>query len=373
MNDAYQTIAEMWNFPESASFRKMLEAMMTLEDAELLIQCREPVTLAELAKRLKVDEKSLSEKLDNLYKRGLLFRGQTQYQFRRGLHFGFAGMPAPGYGYSDEYRKWRQQWAVENPYREVGEWMERFKKTGYQVHRVYPARLAIKSNPNIKKEDLLWHEDIEQIFERAEILIAGPCGCRMGGGMGRAMKLDKNLKSTRCEHPMWNCFQFTKEVLDSARKRGGDMMVYTYDEAIAKMDEAEKAGLVHEGPNNAAVMPGVICQCADDCCSMIIQSKASGENMHDLYTPSRFQAAVEQEKCSGCQTCVGRCSFDAIEMVKLAGEKKMKAQINKADCYGCGVCVVGCTEKAIRFDLIKPPEHIPPEEAYIFRNRATLK
>jgi hypothetical protein len=154
-NDAYQTIAEMWTFPNSASFRKMLEAMMSLENAELLVQCREPATLAELAKRLKTDEKSLSAKLDNLYKRGLLFKGQTQYQFRRGLHVGFAGMPAPGYGYSDEYRHWRKIWLGENPDREVKGWMERFRQTGHAVHRVYPARLAILSNPNIKKSDLL--------------------------------------------------------------------------------------------------------------------------------------------------------------------------------------------------------------------------
>ena len=52
--DAYYKIAEMWTFPESASFRKMLEAMMTLEDAELLLECREPVSVPELAKKLKV-------------------------------------------------------------------------------------------------------------------------------------------------------------------------------------------------------------------------------------------------------------------------------------------------------------------------------
>jgi len=74
VNDAYQTIAEMWTFPESASFRKMLEAMMTMEDARLLIECREPVTVPELAERLKVDEKSLTEKLDSLYKRGLILK-----------------------------------------------------------------------------------------------------------------------------------------------------------------------------------------------------------------------------------------------------------------------------------------------------------
>ena len=141
------------------------------------------------------------------------------------------------------------------------------------------------------------------------------------------------------------------------------MMVYTYDEAIAKIDEAEMAGLIHEGPGNAAVMPGVVCNCASDCCSMLIQSQASGEDMHWLYTPSRFLATVDQEKCSGCQTCVERCSFGCIEMVKTPGSKKMKAKITAKDCYGCGVCVVGCPQKAIKFDLIRPPEHIPPASA----------
>ena len=59
INDAYQKIAEMWTFPESKSFRKMLEALMTLEEAELLLQATEPVTVPELAQRLKVDEKNL--------------------------------------------------------------------------------------------------------------------------------------------------------------------------------------------------------------------------------------------------------------------------------------------------------------------------
>ncbi len=360
-NKDYLKIAEMWTFGESENFYKMLETLMTPEEAALLLECTTPITVPDLAKKLKTDEKSLAAKLDSLFKRGLIFRGPTQYQFRRGRHFGFAGSVVP----LDfpEYRKWVQKWEEEYPTREVRDWVIAFQKTGNPIHRVYPSRLAIKSNPAIKKEDLLWHEDIEQIFQRAEILIAGPCGCRSGRGMAEPTKLDPNLKSTRCDHPMWNCFQFSQAVLDEARKRGGDMMVYTYDQAIAKIDEAERAGLIHEGPGNAAVMPGVICQCASDCCGMLIQSIASGEDMHSLYTPSRFLATVEQEKCSGCQTCVERCSFGSIEMVKAPGSKKLKAKIDPKECYGCGVCVVGCPQKAIRYDLIRPPEHIPPASA----------
>ncbi len=360
-NDAYQKIAEMWTFPESESFRKMLESLMTLEEAELLLECTSPVTVPVLAERLKRDEKSLAAKLIDLFNRGLIFKGPTQYQFRRGRHYGFAGNVVPLN--LEEHQKWVKLWEDENPTREVNDWVIAFKKTGNPIHRVYPSRLAIKSNPAIKKEQLLWHEDVEQIFQRAEILIAGPCGCRSGRGMAEPMQLDPDLKSTRCNHPMWNCFQFSKAVLEETRKRGGDMMIYTYDEAIAKMDEAEMAGLIHEGPGNAAVMPGVICNCASDCCGMLIQSLASGEDMHSLYTPSRFEATVDQDKCTGCQTCIERCSFDSIQMEKVPGSKKLKARIS--DCYGCGVCVIGCPEKAIKFDLIRPPEHIPPASAAI--------
>ncbi len=360
-NEAYHKIAEMWTFPESESFHNMLETLMTSEEAALLLECTTPITLPDLAKKLNTDEESLAAKLDSLFKRGLIFRGRTQYQFRRGRHFGFAGNIVP----IDmaEYKKWLQKWEEENPSREVHDWIVAFKKTGNPRHRVYPSRLAIKSNPAIKKESLLWHEDIEQIFRRAEIIIAGPCGCRSGRGMAEPNELDLSLKSTRCKHPMWNCFQFSKAVLEETRKRGGDMMIYSYDEAIAKSDEAERAGLIHEGPGNAAVMPGVICSCASDCCGMIIQSQSSGEDMHALYTPSRFQATVEPEKCTGCQTCIERCSFNSIELEKVPDSKKLKARINPQECYGCGVCVVGCPQKAIRFDLVRPPEHIPPASA----------
>jgi electron transport complex protein RnfB len=376
-NDAYKKVAEMWTFPESESFRKMLETMMTLEEAEFLLQCTNPITVAALAKKLNADENKIAEKLDNFAKRGLIYRGKNEYHFRRGVHFSFGGAPvSPEYAPKPEYAKWRKQWSDENPLREVKLWKDYYNKTKFPVHRVWPARLAILSNPDIKKEDLLWHEDIEQIFRRAEIIISGPCGCRSGGSMGgrSTIKLEDN-RGTRCDHPMWNCFQFSKEVLNFARRDGGhgNMKVYTVEEALAKSDEAERAGLIHEGPFNAAVMPGVICSCANDCCGIIISSRNSGEDMHALYAPSRFLATVEQDKCNGCQECVGRCFVESIEMVKVPGSKKMKAQITAEDCYGCGVCVVGCPQKAIRFDLVRPPEHHPPASLAYLRSPTPLK
>jgi len=374
-NDAYQKIAEMWTFPESQSFRKMMEALLTREDAELLLECTTPVTVPELVARLKVDEKIMAEKMDVFAKRGLIFRGKMQSHFRRGLHYGFAGMPAgPEYAPSEEYYRWRKIWQDENPNREVKQWLDRYAATKHQVHRVYPSRLAILANPKIKKEQLLWHEDIEQVFERAEIIAAGPCGCRTAGGMGARPTpgVGQYDKSAKCDHPMWNCFQFRKDMAEFNIKRGGHLKIYSIKEALEKSDEAERAGLIHEGPTNSASMPGVICSCAADCCSMLIPSLASGR-MHELYTPSRFQPTVNLETCNGCQTCVERCPFEAMKMVKVPNSKKMKAELIAEACMGCGVCVVGCEQKALTFELIRPPEHIPPDSERLFRETIVLK
>jgi NAD-dependent dihydropyrimidine dehydrogenase PreA subunit len=85
-----------------------------------------------------------------------------------------------------------------------------------------------------------------------------------------------------------------------------------------------------------------------------------------MWEKSRFQAIVDQDKCIGCQDCVERCQFDAIEMVKpeasKAGKKskKMKAQIIPDNCWGCGVCVVTCDKtNALAMKEVRPPEHIP--------------
>lgn len=366
-DDAYQVIAEMWTFPESESFRKMLEALMTPEEAELLLAAREPVTAAALAKKMGADEKAIAGKLDNLAKRGLVFRGKTEYHFRRGLHFGFAGMPAGGeYAPSEEYRYWRRKWDEENPDREVKGWLERYTQSGHQVHRVYPSRLAIQANPKINKEDLLWHEDIEQVFRRAEIVFSGPCGCRSAGGMGKNADIDFDQnKGAVCDHPLWNCFQFRKAAADFDIGRGSKVKIYSVEQALEKSDEAERAGLIHEGPTNSASMPGIICSCGADCCSMILMSKASGR-IHELYTPSRFQPVIDQESCVGCQECVERCPFDAMEMVKVPGSKKLKASLIEDECMGCGVCVVGCRQQAILYEMIRPPEHIPPDSERMF-------
>ena len=78
-----------------------------------------------------------------------------------------------------------------------------------------------------------------------------------------------------------------------------------------------------------------------------------------MLAPSRYRAVIDKETCTGCQTCVDRCHFDAIEMQKVPGSKKMKASIINEHCMGCGLCVYKCPSNAITLELVRPPAHIP--------------
>ena len=78
---------------------------------------------------------------------------------------------------------------------------------------------------------------------------------------------------------------------------------------------------------------------------------------------SRFQAMVDQDLCNGCQVCVDRCQFDAIEMVRPEGSKKYKAVVDAEKCWGCGACYIKCAPVAITLELVRPAAHIPQPEA----------
>jgi ferredoxin len=164
----------------------------------------------------------------------------------------------------------------------------------------------------------------------------------------------------RCDKPVLGCLHFGKNVVDYEVGRGGRMKEISLAEAIAIMDEAEEAGLVHSTPGNNASLSGVICNCCTDCCSTYEPALQSGR-LKEVSAPSRFRAVDNQDLCKGCQQCFKRCPFGAIEMRPDDGPKKQKAIVLEEKCMGCGVCVLGCKTQALTFELVRPPEFIPPK------------
>jgi len=57
-------------------------------------------------------------------------------------------------------------------------------------------------------------------------------------------------------------------------------------------------------------------------------------------------AAVDEEKCRACGTCVDLCQFHAPELVE-SGPGAFVARINGSLCKGCGTCASWCPSGAI--------------------------
>ena len=64
-------------------------------------------------------------------------------------------------------------------------------------------------------------------------------------------------------------------------------------------------------------------------------------NHQPLKRRRKTAAKVNEDACSGCETCVGACPVSAIAM------DNGKAKVNEADCIECGACVGECPCEAI--------------------------
>jgi electron transport complex protein RnfB len=338
-NDIYKELATKIKAPTTKRFLNLLAGMLTPEEARICLELYLPSTVPELVARLKVDEKQLTKTLKNLVDRGMLTAGKTQYAFHTtllGFHHDLAdtGVHAGPHALSQKvkdlwkdffYNEWSEMW--------VNMAAER-QKAGLRGNLLTPAIGALEISTNIKPEQILPQEDWKLQIKNAKRRIIAPCGCRTLWG--------------NCQHPVMTCFA----CFDNSRgiyyldKPGRLLKEISEEETLKIVRANEEIGLIHWG----------VCYCCTDACEMMYSYTKF--NRTDLVDPNRFEAAVNEELCVGCQDCVEKCQFNAIEMRKPAGSKKLKAYIIKEKCRGCGVCVVGCKQKALRLEIVRPPEYI---------------
>lgn len=339
----YTELAEKLGVPDSERFLKILEAMLSPQEAKICSELFEPATCRELAHRLDIDEDELSSKLDTLTDRGMLTRGKTQYAFHTTLlafHHECVADTAPHegpYAISEEVKElWNDFFREEWSYTFLKHAEEMVRMTGRSLP-IWPAIGALEKSPNIRAEDILPEENFKLKIENAKNRILAPCGCRVVWG--------------ECDHPLMTCFA----CFDRPRgmyylnKPGRLLREVSLEEALAAAREAEEAGLVHWGD----------CYCCDCCCENLFPVTRS--KRYDLMPPNRFLAVVDVEKCVGCQDCIEKCPFEAVEMVKVEGSKKLKASIDSEKCKGCGVCIVGCKPNALTYEIVRPPEYLIPK------------
>lgn len=345
--DVYEKIAEIFDYPGSRNLIRYLQILFKPEEGELLLEFLKPATCAQVAKRLNIDEKTLAKKLANLKRRRLLFHKNDEYLFHMAMHGFFAriakakkeDIPAGFWKAWDDFMPEVEQKTITRSIKVAKE-----VPVGGVMSRIIPARLALDSNPNIKPSDILPEEDIHALLRMKgsrEVIAVSDCDCR--------------IRAHKCERPTVNCFEFGKYA-EFNLNQSSSLKVISVEEAIAISDEAEKAGLLKSGGITER-NGGVLCHCCDCCCNVMGATIRHGV-AHQLRNPSRYRASVDSDSCVGCQECVERCFFGAVEMKKVPGSKKLKAFINEEKCMGCGLCVLGCAQKALVFNLVKPPEYL---------------
>jgi NAD-dependent dihydropyrimidine dehydrogenase PreA subunit len=338
-NDIYTELAMKIKAPVSKRFLALLAGMLSPEEARVCLELYTPATIPELLGRIKTDEKSLTKMLESLVERGMLTRGKTQFAFHTtllGFHHDLAdtGVHSGPHALSKEvkdlwadffYNEWAETWVKMADAR---------NKAGLRGNLLTPAIGALEISTNLKPEQILPQEDWKLQIKNAKRRIIAPCGCRTLWG--------------NCKHPVMTCFA----CFDNSRgiyyldKPGRLLKEISEEETLKIVRANEELGLIHWG----------VCYCCTDACEMMYSY--TKYNRTDLVDPNRFEAAVNEEACVGCQDCVEKCQFNAIEMVKPAGSKKLKASIIKDKCRGCGVCVVGCKQRALRLEIVRPPEYI---------------
>jgi Na+-translocating ferredoxin:NAD+ oxidoreductase RNF subunit RnfB len=339
----YHELAKKLGAPVSKRFLLILEEMFTPEEARICLELYVPATCQELAGRLGDNEQDLSEKLKNLVNRGVLTRGKTQYAFHTtllGFHHDIAdtGVHTGPHAISQRvkdlwadffYNEWSVSWT---------DMASQRKKAGGHGIMITPAVGALELSSNIRPEQILPQENWKMQIQLAKRRIVAPCGCRVLWG--------------KCSHPVMTCFA----CFDNTRgeyylnQPGRLLKEISLEETLDIVRTNEEAGLIHWG----------VCYCCPDACEMLYSYTKA--NRLDLVEPNRYMATVNEDLCAGCQECVERCPFNAIEMRKVTGSKKLKASIIAENCKGCGICIVGCKQRALRYEIVRPPEYLKARE-----------
>ncbi len=222
--------------------------------------------------------------------------------------------------------------------KDVREFMPYFSKQSSQLKnpqlRTIPVARALAA-----EQVIMPYEEARRIVSGQDNILVAPCICRR----------EHKMTGAGCDRPLEACLVFGL----GARyyEENGLGRPIDQQEAFEILDQAEKAGLVLQPSNTQEVSN--ICTCCGCCCQILMNLKRLPEPAN--HAASNYFAIIDQERCIGCGTCMGRCQMEAIEM------DGQSASILRKRCIGCGLCVTTCPEEAVR--LQEKPEaqkSIPP-------------
>lgn len=200
-----------------------------------------------------------------------------------------------------------------------------------QFHRVIPVNVPIKSDIEILPED-----NVVALIAGKKAWAVLDCVCRT----------EQALLGKSCGHPIKVCLALsdTPGAFDNAPQ----LEVLDMDGALAVLEKAAEAGLVHTISNNKEDL-FYVCNCCTCGCSLL--RGIAEANIANVVARSAYYAVVDPDLCTGCGVCLDYCQFQAISI-------NGYSEVNAVKCVGCGVCAHHCPEGAISLTL-RDPEELP--------------
>ena len=326
----YDMLAEKIFCKGSKLVPELFKMLADVKEAELLAAL--PGTVPELKAKLNRDEKELEKNLDQLFRKGVVFKSKkpegTKYRLCRDLgQFHDASLVWPE-ATQEFYDLWQKYMDTEWP--DYSKMVEKFFPK--PSTRVIPIEKSVAA-----RNQVLAFESVSEIIEKANLVAVTKCTCR--------------TTAKKCSRPVHVCLQVGRAAAYTIERGSGREI--SKKEALELVRQAEQAGLIHVVMNKASEFT-FICNCCECCCLFLPLLIKEGRKLCD---PSRFASKVLVGKCTGCGLCIDACVFKAISMApSKSGEV---ADVDLAKCMGCGLCHLACADGAIELVQVREKEFIP--------------
>lgn len=307
---------------------RILKKLFTPEDAELILQLKQAAEeVFVIAGRIGMDESSAGERLEDMAKRGLIFRVREGDTVRyRPISF-LVGVYEFQLNRLD--REFVEMWEEYVPY--IGMTLAPLEN---KQLRIAPVDSAVKDLPAVQT-----YNRVRDLIQEQELIAMMPCICRK----------KERILGNPCERPEDLCLsfgQFAQYVIDNEMGKR-----ISTDEAMKSLDLAEESALVLS-PSNTQELAFVCCCCG--CCCGGLKRLKMLPNPAD-FCQSYYQAKIDPDSCTGCGDCLDRCQVDAIK------EEDAFMKVGPARCIGCGLCVSTCPAEAIEL-MAKGDPKTPPRD-----------
>ena len=175
--------------------------------------------------------------------------------------------------------------------------------------------------------------EITEFLKNVEYIAAGTCICRY----------QSVLKGEPCGEPVNNCLILGSSAKFAAER--GMASKITKEDAIQRMEEADKAGLIHHYTNSPDHYANLLCNCCQCHCSIMRGVKRAPVPGHIVV--ARYTMIIDEDSCTACEVCIKRCQMEALKMTN------GKLICDTLRCLGCGLCSCVCPTESL---TLKPLE-----------------